>query len=216
MGTLFTDVYDRFFGKITDDMYLEYTPRDTLRDLRQLLIDSIPGFEFPRKRLDFVLDYDVLSDNPDHDGVFYWNEIPETHLLNAAVEDGLVELTPGSEMWNPTEEDGVIPEGVQIVDTSHFEEDLTSEEINILALMMKAAWIQRQVASIENTRMKYSGADFKMTSQANHLSKLLNLLTEAQREAFHFQRLYKRRKVDEDGYIKSNWSVLREVSALDY
>jgi hypothetical protein len=42
--------------------------------------------------------------------------------------------------------------------------ELTSEEINILALLMKCAWVQRQVSSIENTRMKYSGADFKMTS----------------------------------------------------
>ena len=50
---------------------------------------------------------------------------------------------------------------------------------------MKTAWVQRQVASIENTRMKYSGSDFKFTSQANHLSKLLALLAEAQREAFH-------------------------------
>jgi hypothetical protein len=29
--------------------------------------------------------------------------------------------------------------------------------------------------------MKYSGADFKMTSQANHLGKLLSLLSETQR-----------------------------------
>jgi len=33
--------------------------------------------------------------------------------------------------------------------------------------------------------MKYSGSDFKMTSQANHLAKLLNALTEARREAHH-------------------------------
>ena len=26
-----------------------------MQDLRQLLIDAIPGFEFPRKRLDYVL-----------------------------------------------------------------------------------------------------------------------------------------------------------------
>jgi len=43
---------------------------------------------------------------------------------------------------------------------------------------MMCAWVQRQVTSIENTRMKYSGSDFKMTSQANHLQKLLTLLTE--------------------------------------
>ena len=74
---------------------------------------------------------------------------------------------------------------------------------------MKQAWVQRQVASIENTRMKYTGSDFKMTSQANHLAKLLNLLEEAQRESFHMQRLYKRRKTGEDGSYKSTWSMFR-------
>jgi hypothetical protein len=51
LGTLFATVYNRFLGKVTDDMYLELTPADTLRDLQNLLIDAIPGFEFPRKDL---------------------------------------------------------------------------------------------------------------------------------------------------------------------
>jgi hypothetical protein len=80
---------------------------------------------------------------------------------------------------------------------------------------MKQGWVQRQVSSIENTRMKYSGTDFKMTSQANHLSKLLSLLNEARRDSFHMQRLYKRRKAGADGAYQSNWSSLMEVSALD-
>ena len=54
--------------------------------------------------------------------------------------------------------------------------------------------------------MKYSGSDFKMTSQANHLAKLLNLLGECQRQSFHMQRLYKRRYTNSKGYIKSNWT----------
>ena len=63
--------------------------------------------------------------------------------------------------------------------------------------------------------MKYSGSDFKFTSQANHLSKLLSLLEETQRQSHKMQRLYKRRKTDSKGNISSNWSILREVSALD-
>ena len=96
-----------------------------------------------------------------------------------------------------------------IVERSSFSANLSQEEINILALLMKQAWVQRQVASIENTRMKYTGSDFKMTSQANHLAKLLNLLEEAQRESFHMQRLYKRRKTGKDGSYKSTWSMFR-------
>ena len=96
-----------------------------------------------------------------------------------------------------------------IVERSSFSANLSQEEINILALLMKQAWVQRQVASIENTRMKYTGSDFKMTSQANHLAKLLNLLEEAQRESFHMQRLYKRRKAGKDGSYESTWSMFR-------
>jgi hypothetical protein len=51
-----------------------------------------------------------------------------------------------------------------LVDKSRFNVELTPEEINILAILMKQGWVQRQVTSIENTRMKYSGSDFKMTS----------------------------------------------------
>ena len=55
MGTKFASVYNRFLGKITDDMYVELTPQDTMRDMQNLLIDAIPGFEFPRKRLDYTI-----------------------------------------------------------------------------------------------------------------------------------------------------------------
>lgn len=156
MATTFETIIDRFLGKITDDMYLELTPEDTIRDAKQFLIDAIPYFEFPR----FAL-YD------------YNEELEEYNV------------------------------------------DLTAEEINILALLMKTAWLDRQINSIEVTRMKYSGADFKLTSQANHLSKLLQLKSENVRESTHAQRLYKRRKFNKDGTVSSNWSCLIEESALD-
>lgn len=164
MGTPFTQVYNRFLGKITDDMYMELTPEDTVRDLRNLLIDAIPGFEFPRVNL---LDYTIID------------------AENALEEE------------------------------SSFAADLSSEEINILAILMMIGWTQRQVTSIENTRMKYSSSDFKFTSQANHLAKLLTLLQETQRQSHHMQRLYKRRRTDKDGRYESNWSVLRDTSVLN-
>ena len=111
-------------------------------------------------------------------------------------------------MWDDTIEDedmGKAP--LVLVEKSTFNIDLTSEEINILAILMMCAWVQRQVTSIENTRMKYSGSDFKMTSQANHLQKLLSLLSECQRQSHHMQRLYKRRKINYyNGNYRSNWA----------
>lgn len=201
--TYFFDVYERFLGKITDDMYLELTPHDTLRDLRQLLIDSIPGFEFPRKRLDYVL---VDEDAPKY--------------IVDEIDGGNIDLPLGGDFSQEASGSNIdIDDAFQEIfsreNTSYFNADLDDEEINILALIMVEAWVERQLASVEVTRMKYSGTDFKFTSQANHMSKLLSLRTEVRRQAFHMQRLYKRRKTDENGYIKSNWSVLREVSALD-
>ena len=38
-------------------MYLELTPEDTVKDLQNLLVDAIPGFEFPRVNL---YDYDLV------------------------------------------------------------------------------------------------------------------------------------------------------------
>lgn len=38
-----------------------------------------------------------------------------------------------------------------------FNRTLTHEEINILAIYMVVEWLSQQLASIENTRMKYSG-----------------------------------------------------------
>lgn len=46
--TMFLTVYDRFLGKITDDMYMELTLLDTLRDMQNILLEAIPMFEFPR------------------------------------------------------------------------------------------------------------------------------------------------------------------------
>ena len=79
-----------------------------------------------------------------------------------------------------------------------FTSALTAEEINILATYMVVEWLGQQLASVENTRMKYSGNDFKFTSQANHMQKLLQLKKDYEREGFHLQRLYKRRQKDSE------------------
>ena len=159
--TLFSAVYNRFLGQVTDDLYLELTPEDTLRDLQNLLLNAIPGFEFPRQNL-----YDYT--------------IELTEKLESEVTPN--EFILGT-VWRDLDEELETPK--VLVDKSRFNSELTAEEINILALLMKQGWVQRQVTSIENTRMKYSGADFKMTSQANHLSKLMSLLEESRRDSFH-------------------------------
>ena len=181
MGTLFASVYNCFLNKITDDMYMELTPEDTIRDLQNLLINAIPGFEFPRKKLE----YEILTRELNDESV---------NITGFVVENA---------------------DGTKFEDASSFGEILTLEEVNILAILMMEGWLQRQITTIELVRQKYSGTDFKFTSQAAHLAKLLALLAEVQRQSLHMQRLYKRRKTGNDGYIKSNWSSLAKISAIN-
>ena len=135
----------------------------------------------------------------------------------------LISAIPGFEFPRKNINDYIVEPSAQVStdntidyilnDTSCFSTELTSEEINILAILMMCEWLQRQVTSIENIRMKYSGSDFKFTSQANHLAKLLALLNECHRQSHHMQRLYKRRKIDEEGVISSNWSIFGKTNA---
>ena len=82
--TNFTDVYNRFLGKITDDMYVELTPQDTVKDLRNLLIDAIPGFEFPRVNLyDYTLQYEVKPED----------EVEEDEIIIGLLWDDTLEET---------------------------------------------------------------------------------------------------------------------------
>ena len=115
MGTLFATVYNRFLGKITDDMYMELTPGDTIKDLQNLIIDAIPNFEFPRKNL---MKYSIKVE-----------QIPESELLP---DDFVLGTTWG--------EIGSGSNVTVIVDRSNFDEELSEEEINIIAILMMCAW----------------------------------------------------------------------------
>lgn len=140
-------IYNHFFSKITDDMYMELTKEDTYSMLTELFTSALHWFEFPR--------------------VDIYNYEGEEYKI-----------------------------------------DLSNEEINIIATYMVVEWIGQQLASVELTRLKYSGSDFKFTSQANHLQKLTVLQQEYERKGFHLQRLYKRRKADDKGIMKSTFGSI--------
>lgn len=162
--TPFKDIYDAFFTKVTDDMYLEFTQEDTARDLCNILLVSIPRFEFPRFKL-----YDYT--------------IREVALLSEEPDGEIRKVTDG-----------------------FYNCQLTREEINILASLMMSEWFTRQISTIDNTRMKYSSSDFKFTSQANHLDKLTKAKREVDTDCKKLQRLYKRRKTDDNGYTVPNYA----------
>ena len=155
-NTSFSDIYRRFKAKITDDMYMELTPIETDRLLKELLLNSLHNFEFPRVN---IYDY------------------------NEELEEYNIKLTP--------------------------------EEQNIIATYMIVEWLSQQLASVENTRMKYSGSDFKFTSQANHMAKIQAMKKDYERRGFHLQRLYKRRIADSNGVMRSTFgSIMSELEDL--
>ncbi len=177
--TPFSVIYDSFFSKITDDMYMELTREDTYKILEELLIAAIQNFEFPRVNLNNY-DLDYIEEETD-----YCGSESDGYTVHAYIKTG-----------------------------GRFNIRLTQEEIEILAIYMIVEWIGQQLASVENTRMKYSGSDFKFTSQANHMQKLLQLKKDYEREGFHKQRLYKRRKADKNGIMRSTFGTVMEETPI--
>ena len=153
MQTTFSEIYRRFKSKITDDMYMELTPVETDSLLKELFLNALHYFEFPRV------------------DIYDYNENLEEYNIT-----------------------------------------LSAEEQNIIATYMIVEWLSQQLASVENTRMKYSGSDFKFTSQANHMSKLQSMKKEYERLGFHLQRLYKRRKADANGIMRSTFGSIMDAS----
>jgi hypothetical protein len=117
----------------------------------------------------------------------------------------------GVETYRGVESDNIEVDAI-LYEDGFFYSFLSQEEINILSTYMIVEWFGQQLASVENTRMKYSGSDFKFTSQANHMQKLLALKKDYEREGFHLQRLYKRRKPDENGIMRSTFDTIMESS----
>ena len=174
--TSFVTIYDSFLARVTSDMYLEFTEKDTYEMLQDLLINAIPRFEFPRINL---FDYEIG----------YWSELGTYK--------------------------GIESDGKEVPATGWvggaFPYLLTDEEINILALNMVIEWLGQQLDTTENTRMKYSGSDFKFTSQANHMAKLKVMIDAQKQDSVHLQRIYKRRKVADDGSVQSTMGQIVSV-----
>lgn len=159
--TPFQTLYNRFFSRVTDDMYMEWTEEDTRKDIKNILLNSIPRFEFPKFKL---YDYD-----------------PDKAITDA--------------------EGNALSEG-------QFNFKLVEDEILIFVDLMIIEWISRQLITVDNTRMKFASSDFKFTSQANHMDKLLKMKKEYETVNKHTQKLYNRRKIDDNGYIKPNFAGL--------
>lgn len=95
--------------------------------------------------------------------------------------------------------------------TNHcFTAQLTVEEKMIIRQYMVSEWIGFQLATVDLIRQKYSGSDFKFTSQASHMKQLTVLKKEYESKGFHLQRLYSRRKKNSKGRFVSTFGKIME------
>lgn len=93
----------------------------------------------------------------------------------------------------------------------HFNFILNMREKMILRQYMIAQWIGQQLATVDLIRQKYSGSDFKFTSQASHIKQLIALKQDYERQGFHLQRVYDKQEYKSDGGIGSSLHKLMET-----
>jgi len=63
-----------------------------------------------------------------------------------------------------------------------FNQDLTEEETNILATIMRKYWLNDKIYNLELLQQKMTSKDWKLTSQAGHLLRLIALNQELDKE----------------------------------
>ena len=75
------------------------------------------------------------------------------------------------------------------LEESVFMDDLSNEEIQIIATYMKCEWLNRTILTWENVKPLYDERDF---SQANLLDKFNDMLTQEKKNAARLEAVYYR------------------------
>lgn len=87
-------------------------------------------------------------------------------------------------------------------DGTNFINDLSNEEIQIIATFMKCEWLNRTILTWENVKPLYDEKDF---SQANLLDKFNKMLTQEKKNARKLESLYYR-SINGKPYKYSKWA----------
>lgn len=97
---------------------------------------------------------------------------------------------------------------VNLGGANRFSHLLNQEERIILAQLLAIKWLDRQILTVDLIRQEvYASSDYRKTSQASHLSRLMSLKKDLAKENFASQNLYGRRKMTDAGAV-STMSVL--------
>ena len=86
-----------------------------------------------------------------------------------------------------------------------FSNDLSNEEVQILASFMKCEWLNRTILTWENIKPLYEERDF---SQANLLHKFNQTLTNEKKNAASLERIYYR-SINGKPYKYSKWAEIK-------
>lgn len=86
-----------------------------------------------------------------------------------------------------------------------FSNDLSNEEVQILASFMKCEWLNRTILTWENIKPLYEERDF---SQANLLDKFNQTLTNEKKNAASLERIYYR-SINGKPYKYSKWAEIK-------
>lgn len=135
----------------------------------------------------------------------HWFEFPRQNI-----NDYELFLVTGNDFYCGVDS-GMLDVPVYFYESGKFNNELTDEEINIISTYMIVEWLSQQLATVEMVRMKYSSNEFKFTSQANHMQKIMALKKDYERIGFHLQRLYKRRKKDKNGIYRSTMNEIMDL-----
>lgn len=101
----------------------------------------------------------------------------------------------------------------KVISKGKFNTELTLEEVNILSDLMLIEWFERQLATTRIVKQRYSGPDFKFTSQAAHMQRLQAIIEAKTKENGRMQSLYGRRKLNNKGQMVPNYDGLHTSSA---
>lgn len=107
-------------------------------------------------------------------------------------------------------------ESGNVISRGAFEKELTLEEINILAELMVIEWFERQLTSTRIVKQRYSGPDFKLTSQAAHMQRLQAIIESKIKQMDKQQFMYGRRKMTDEGMMVPNYDGLYTASGKTF
>lgn len=105
------------------------------------------------------------------------------HMIEEEIDRDLGQLLEGAIPWFK------FPKKSLAREDTYFLEELSPQEIQILATYMKCEWLNRSIMTWENIKPLYDERDF---SQANFLDRLTKSLELEKREARRLESLYYR------------------------